>query len=251
MNFFDDLENPFNKTPKKKDPLTELSKQNDRTTKFLIALSGFGVLLFMFIAVAAPFKDSLFSVLYPKSQSKAQEVVTSVVPAYSDLMPVSGSYKRVFVTSSAYNGNLGGLAGADAKCQARADAAKLGGVWKAWLSDSTTLAQKRLTHSNVPYLRLDGSIIANNWIDLTGGTLQNKIVLDEAGKDRTNYVAAAWTGTDVSGNNGYNNCLNWTNNLFLFKGQAGEINAVTAYWTRGVNPDYSCSSNAALYCFEQ
>src|SRR5207248_2675590 len=43
--------------------------------------------------------------------------------------------KRVFVTSVMYDGNLGGLAGADAKCQARATAASLSGTYKAWLSD--------------------------------------------------------------------------------------------------------------------
>jgi hypothetical protein len=42
----------------------------------------------------------------------------------------------VFITSAIYSGNLGGLAGADAKCQARADASTgvaKGKVFKAWL----------------------------------------------------------------------------------------------------------------------
>jgi len=36
---------------------------------------------------------------------------------------------RVFVTSETYDGNLGGIAGADSKCQALADAAGLDGIW--------------------------------------------------------------------------------------------------------------------------
>src|SRR5262245_3061033 len=42
--------------------------------------------------------------------------------------------RRVFVTSAIYPGNIGGLMGADAKCQTSADAAMLGGSWRAWLS---------------------------------------------------------------------------------------------------------------------
>jgi len=38
--------------------------------------------------------------------------------------------KRVFVTSDAYKGNLGGLEGADAKCQDLAEDADLPGRWR-------------------------------------------------------------------------------------------------------------------------
>src|SRR3989344_7858176 len=46
--------------------------------------------------------------------------------------------KYVFLTSTIYDGNLGGISGADAKCQARANTFNLGGTWKAWISDSNT-----------------------------------------------------------------------------------------------------------------
>ena len=42
----------------------------------------------------------------------------------------------VFVTSETYTGNLGGVAGADDKCQALADQAGLPGVYMAWIADS-------------------------------------------------------------------------------------------------------------------
>ena len=45
--------------------------------------------------------------------------------------------KRVFVTSANYTGDLGGLVGADSKCQALADSAGLDGNYKAWLSTNT------------------------------------------------------------------------------------------------------------------
>ncbi len=46
--------------------------------------------------------------------------------------------KTVFVTSAAFKGNLGGLTGADAKCQAEADGPASivpSGTYLAWLSD--------------------------------------------------------------------------------------------------------------------
>ena len=81
-----------------------------------------------------------------------------------------------------YDGNLGGLAGADSKCQARADAAGLGGSWNAWLSDDAESASSRITRSSGPYTRVDGVLVANNWDDLTDGSLQNPLSIDEFGR---------------------------------------------------------------------
>ena len=60
--------------------------------------------------------------------------------------PIGIGYQKVFVTSTTYTGNLGGLSGADSKCQARATAANLSGVWKAWLSTGDLAASSRITH---------------------------------------------------------------------------------------------------------
>ena len=79
--------------------------------------------------------------------------------------------KIVFVTSTTYSGNLGGLAGADAECQAQADSASLLGTFKAWISDSTTDATDtaRFTRSIAPYLLPDGTLVANNFNHLVSG----------------------------------------------------------------------------------
>ncbi len=50
----------------------------------------------------------------------------------------------VFVTTTNQSGNLGGLAGADAICQARATAGGIPGTFRAWLSSTTTSAASRL-----------------------------------------------------------------------------------------------------------
>src|SRR5205823_203503 len=88
--------------------------------------------------------------------------------------------KVVFVTSTSYDGNLGGLTGGDAKCQARAVAAGLAGTYKAWLCSGSTSAASRLSHlSTGDYVRLDGAVLANGWAGLT----------DDLGADWTNSCA--------------------------------------------------------------
>lgn len=83
---------------------------------------------------------------------------------------------RVFVTSKLFKGNLGGLSGADQKCQSLADAVDLGGQFRAWLSDASTPITTRFQAPAGGYVRLDGVVIANDWSELAvGKTLQHLI----------------------------------------------------------------------------
>jgi hypothetical protein len=112
--------------------------------------------------------------------------------------PLPQTNKRVFLTSTTYDGNLGGLAGADEKCQARANAANLGGTWRAWLSDSQTSASSRITQTNGKYVLLNGQTVANNWADLVDGTIQNPINVNEF-MGSPNYKSCVWTSTKADG----------------------------------------------------
>jgi hypothetical protein len=60
--------------------------------------------------------------------------------------------KRVFITRNLYNGNLGGLSGADQICQREADALGLEGKFQALLGDENISAKERLN--------LDGIFVA-------------------------------------------------------------------------------------------
>ena len=51
---------------------------------------------------------------------------------------------KVFITKGAWTGNLGGLEGADEKCQAEAEKKGFSGTWKAFLGDDRILAKARL-----------------------------------------------------------------------------------------------------------
>jgi hypothetical protein len=161
----------------------------------------------------------------------------------------------VFITSTVYNGNLDGLAGADAKCQSQADAARLPGSYKAWLSDSTTNAADRFTYSAFPYILVNGVQIATNWTDLTDGTLAAPINLDESGRTPTDK-GYAWTSTTAVGQTLSADpslaCNDWRSADSLLLGYLGSSNTSDAGWTDSgglLGLRGNCDYSTHLYCF--
>jgi hypothetical protein len=144
-----------------------------------------------------------------KAPAKAQATPAANAPI------CNGGNCLMFITSvTNLNGNLGGLTGADATCQARADAASRPGKYKAWLSDTTQGPATRFTQSPRPYVRVDGVVVANNWTELISGALQ-EVLLDEKGAASVGTVALTNTGADGApgGAGGSNkNCMDWTSN---------------------------------------
>lgn len=209
----------------------------------------------------------------PTGQSPTNTPTPTTVPPTNTPTPVPPTPTptnslRVFVTSEKYSGNLGGISGANNKCQARAQAAanintltlRSGYIFKAWLSDNSTNAKDNI-HStlDLPYRLLDGTLIANNMADLTDGTIyttdliRSKINLTELkstiGDD---YV---WTKTLVNGTKVTawdRDCLNWTTSASSSTdstGDTGKTDYVMRYWTYS-QVSILCSNQARLYCFE-
>jgi len=71
----------------------------------------------------------------------------------------------MFVTSTTQFANLGGLAGADAICNQRAQAAGLAGTYKAWLSTPTSSAASRMGAAS-GWVRPDGKPVFNRLSDI-------------------------------------------------------------------------------------
>jgi len=110
---------------------------------------------------------------------------------------------RIFVTRNVYQGrSLGGISGADAKCQA--EGSQLGGEWIAWISGDEETALERIVGTK--YVRLDGTPLAYGRFDLIDGQLLAPILysIDPTTGDPviwedgtgTNLV---WTGTPPEG----------------------------------------------------
>ena len=164
------------------------------------------------------------------------------------------SSKKVFVTSTTHNGNLGGLSGADAICVSRATTAGIANAanFKAWLSTSSP-AVNAIDHltSNGPWHRLDGVKVADNKAALiaSGSTaLFTAISQTETGAYISTQYYNVWTGTDDHGVGLVNNCSNWTDDTSGSQGQAGKATISDGNWTNWTS--WSCNNLYALYCFE-
>lgn len=157
--------------------------------------------------------------------------------------------RTVFVTSQTYDGSLGGLAGADAACQALADAASLDGTFLAWLSDSTDSPSTRFVRDSRDYVLVDGTEIADGWSDLNDGTIDNPIDVTETGATLAGSMGV-WTATAFAGTATADHCNDWTTNTTPPVGRIGFIDATDATWTDSFN-SFGCNGSFHLYCFEQ
>ncbi len=174
--------------------------------------------------------------------------------------------KVVFVSSNTYTGALGGISGADEKCQMLADDAALDGWYKAWLSTrypvpflSTPL--RTFIHSLGPYILVDETFVAQDFISLVSGAISNPIDLDESGASvfppGDNLV---WTGTRRDGSPQGSqlptgspptqmSCLGWMDGTSAPVGSIGKTIHSNGEWTeQGV---VTCNMEAHIYCFQQ
>jgi hypothetical protein len=182
-------------------------------------------------------------------------------------IPAGG--KRVFVSSLRYSANLRaeggqstGRASADAICQTLADAASLGGTFRAWISTNDLDAIDHITGSG-PWYRLDASIAFPNHASLAT-TPQVPLSIDEKLGHPDPYYEA-WTGTGVGGRLAAissltsTTCLDWTSTvdsttiqgmLGVFGENGGELDGTGPQWTEYAT-GYCSPFHRHLYCFEQ
>jgi hypothetical protein len=174
--------------------------------------------------------------------------------------PAAGNV--VFVSSMAYQAaNLGGLSGADAKCQALALQANLAGTFKAWLSDSQVSAATRLAHSALPYVLVDGTLVASDWSQLTSGSLAHPIDRTETGGPPPTggvpgVLDAVWTNTKDDGTiYSITDCGDWSSpsqlSLFHFGSASKSTGAWTLDTTNTETGSWCAGFTAALYCIAQ
>lgn len=195
--------------------------------------------------------------------TKAPTPLPTVSPSESPtLLPTpEDKFLKVFITSETYQGNLGGVAGADLKCQTLAINANLTGTFKAWLSDSSgNHPDTTYLKAGTPYYLMDGAtIIANSYQDLISGNIVHAIEVNELGEIvqvNENSTDIVWTSTDGAGGSyAPNYCANfegteWESNSFEDYGGAGQFNnGIPGAWSYVGNS--TCDMFHRLYCFEQ
>lgn len=169
--------------------------------------------------------------------------------------PPSGSRfdaNFVFVTSARLvPSQLGGLAGADARCNDLAAKAHLPGRYVAWLSSAQGPARDRLGNAQ-GWVRPDGQPFANTVDEMLAGKIFYPVMLDEHGQPVAAPDDFVATGTSDDGSLATDaqdhplTCNDWTSDTG-YGLAAGSALATTHQWNlTSVDP---CTQQARLYCF--
>ncbi len=143
----------------------------------------------------------------------------------------------IFVSSNQWNGNLGGFAGANTKCNSASNKPKNGAAgtdktYKALLNSNNA------TTSGKAYYRTDGlTLIAT----ASGGNLVGSTSLSSA---ISSSLATPWTGVSDS-----TNCTNFTSSDSGIRGATGTSNSSTSNWWSSSLAN--CNLTRQLYCVAQ
>jgi hypothetical protein len=162
-----------------------------------------------------------------------------------DAMPLVPGANRVFVSSTPVLGTFGGLAAADAICNADAAAAGLTGNFVAWLSTSTVDARDRLADGSRGWVRVDGLPVMDTVTAfLASNRMYNPINVHADGSLAQTLV---WTGTNGDGTHKVGlSCNDWTSEFL--DGTEGSVTAslpeLTDYW------ENYCIGTGSFLCFE-
>lgn len=194
------------------------------------------------------------------AQDANPNFATGVTASTTPVLPCGGGNCRIFVTTATSDGNLGGIAGADARCNA--DVGKPNAsLYKAILSDSGTRrsclaancsgatgVEQSLDwplYPSVNYVRADGSTLIG-----ASSTAAILPIPSLTASVQTGAATQVWTGLDNWLPHA-NTCLGWTDNAPAANlGATGVANSgttATAFW----NTTGNCNLNRPLYCAEQ
>jgi hypothetical protein len=159
----------------------------------------------------------------------------------------------VFISSETYNGDLGGVDGADAKCQELAKSRFINKTFKAWITTNSSGEQqliKRLRGEGFKgrYTLTNGDVVAEGWAGLSA--LRRPIDITEE-KQRFDGEIRVWTNTRPDGEPSQTgDCDGWSSSAVLTGGVG--LAEETAQWTTSKDGEggIPCSLVARIYCFE-
>lgn len=168
--------------------------------------------------------------------------------------------RLVFTTSMLFGGiayggfPMNGLASGDALCQMLAESAGHEGTFQAWLSDSTGSPSTRFARSG-RFELTNGTQIADDWTDLTDGTIDAPIDRNESGNPGPTAgvctTADVWSNTAINGTSrgDATSCADWTGTGNSVTGRRSEMDAD---WTATTCDVAQCATSLMpIYCFGQ
>jgi hypothetical protein len=177
-----------------------------------------------------------------------------------------GYYGRLlFITRQQFDGDLGGVSGADLKCHAAASAAGLpnANMYRAWISDNFQSPETRFDQwdlPGVPVILHGGLVVADDLLDLVDNGPRTGIARTELGE--AVFKQRVWTTTSAFGEifSIDDHCDNWLAAGGGFEARRG-LNALDVedgpdwddwrsqrWWTSYAS--LICSQSARLYCID-
>ena len=120
--------------------------------------------------------------------------------------------------------------------------------FRAWIGDGTNAPDTRFFHSKGRYVLPTGQVVADDWDDLTDGTLDHPI--DRTRDGKLLVQAPVWTAVKPDGTpHSDGHCKGWTENS-INAARIGWSDLVDVGWTDWPDGAATCLDGAHLYCFE-
>lgn len=156
--------------------------------------------------------------------------------------------RLVFVTESLFDGNLGGLSGADVYCRQAAEQAHIArpGDFQAILSDGAAPAIARLSGASA-MVNLAGETVSNTYSDFFNSNQIGRVGYSELGT-AISSGSDVWTGSLADGSPSANTCMDWISNNAGDNGTVGSSSAAAASPLNINASDQQCSTTKRLYC---
>lgn len=149
----------------------------------------------------------------------------------------------IYAAGAGYNGNLGGRAGANAKCSASGNKPAGYTNFAAFISvnASDTIAGREAfsgISTSTPIRSKNGPLLANNWADLLDGTIQNGLTAANTGL--TSPGAGYWSSGSLANGTLGATCNGWTDATGTYTEDWGSGAATGATWIYNT-PGYYCT----------
>lgn len=156
--------------------------------------------------------------------------------------------RRAFLTATSIMPGSG-IASFDALCQADADAAGLGGSFRALVATTTASAASRFDATGATWVRIDGVPLAPTAADLLATGFRTSLNQLANGTYRRALVATVFTGATTITAVGSESCMSWDTAIASMDARAGSYHFAGA---RALDQQLAaCNLNRPLYCLEE
>lgn len=128
-------------------------------------------------------------------------------------------------------------------------------TYTVWISEYMNSASTRIDESDLPFIRLDGTVVAETRDDFVKGPhlapidrTQAGMTIESMAGNCSDPETLVWTGTETTGEWAAQTCTNWSVDDPDVQGAIGTLNQFDPTWT--FTCPLPCNTPARLYCVE-